>query len=195
MLIVITGLDGSGTSSIAKKLNEIDKNSSLFRTPSKEYKERKFMDEVVREESGVAHLLYYLSSVVYMSDYIKNHCDYKNNNVYVLRYLVDTVVSNRASGYPIELDYNIYGNHLLEPDLTIFVRLNEEERQRRLLVRGKDTLDGRLDNSNLRDKFLEEYEKVLDPKKTIYIDNDKDLDKVVIEVKNKIDEFISKNNL
>lgn len=192
MLIVITGLDGSGTSSIAKKLNELDKDSYLFRTPSKEYTERKFMDEIIMKESGVAHLLYYLSSVVFMSDYIKKHCDYKNKNVYMVRYLVDTVVSNRASGFSIDLDYNIYGNQLLEPDLTIFVNLREEERQRRMLMRGKDTLDEKLDDNLLRAKFLREYKKLLDPEKTIYVDNDDDLDKVVMELKKKIDEYINK---
>ena len=28
-------------------------------------------------------------------------------------YLIDTVVSNRVAGVPIELDYNIYGNNIL----------------------------------------------------------------------------------
>ena len=34
MFIVITGLDGTGTSSIAEGLHNIDKNSILVRTPS-----------------------------------------------------------------------------------------------------------------------------------------------------------------
>lgn len=110
MLIVVTGLDGSGTSSIAQGLHELDKNSYLFKTPSREFSDRDKIDEVVRKDSSVAHMLYYLSSTVYMSDYIKNNCDYVNDNVYVVRYLIDTVVSNRVAGIPIDLDYNIYGN-------------------------------------------------------------------------------------
>ena len=37
MFIVITGLDGSGTSTIATKLHNLDKGSILLHTPSTEY--------------------------------------------------------------------------------------------------------------------------------------------------------------
>lgn len=192
MLIVITGLDGSGTSSIAKKLHETNPDSYLFRTPSVEFTDRGNIDTVVRKESSTAHMLYYLSSVVYISDYIKKHCDYKNKNVYVLRYLIDTVVSNRAAGIPIELDYTVYGNNLLQPDLTIFVELEEEERERRILSRGKDVLDEVLDNEKKREKFLHEYENLLDKEKTIYIKNDKDLNEVISELNESIKKFAPK---
>lgn len=141
MFIVVTGLDGSGTSTIAKGLHNIDTGSKLFRTPSSEYSDRNKMDEIVRADSSVAHMLYYLSSTVYVSDYIKKHCDYKNNNIYVVRYLIDTVVSNRVAGVDIDLDYNIYGNELLVPDLTLFVYTNEEKREKRITLRGKNSLD------------------------------------------------------
>lgn len=192
MLIVITGLDGSGTSSIAKKLHETNPDSYLFRTPSVEFTDRGNIDTVVRKESSTAHMLYYLSSVVYISDYIKKHCDYKNKNVYVLRYLIDTVVSNRAAGIPIKLDYTVYGNDLLQPDLTIFVELEEEERERRILSRGKDVLDEVLDNEKKREGFLQEYENLLDKEKTIYIKNDKDLNEVISELNESIKKFAPK---
>jgi len=41
MFIVITGLDGSGTSSIAQKLNELDAGSVLVRTPPVDFISRK----------------------------------------------------------------------------------------------------------------------------------------------------------
>lgn len=109
MFVVITGLDGSGTSTIAEKLHELDSASKLFKTPSLEYSDRDKIDNIVHFESPIAHMLYYLSSVVYMSDYIKNNCDVEKNNIYVVRYLIDTVVSNRVAGIEIDLDYNIYG--------------------------------------------------------------------------------------
>ena len=37
MFIVITGLDGSGTSTVGKELHKIDDESYLLKTPSKEY--------------------------------------------------------------------------------------------------------------------------------------------------------------
>ena len=43
MLIVITGLDGSGTSTVGKELHKIDDGSYLFKTQSKEYTGRKII--------------------------------------------------------------------------------------------------------------------------------------------------------
>jgi len=189
MFIVVTGLDGSGTSSIAKKLHEVDKNSYLFRTPSIEYGDRASIDENVRGVSSVAHMLYYLSSNVYMSDYIRQNCDYKNQNVYLVRYLIDTVVSNRVAGIPLDLDYNIYGDSLLVPDLTIFINLDEETRQRRLMDRGKDSLDRVLDSEINRSLFLEEFNRLLDPEKTLYINNEESIDKVVDSAYQKVRKY------
>ena len=179
MLIVVTGLDGSGTSSIAKELSKLDHNSVVVNTPSPEYKDRNYIDDVVRKESSVAHMLYYLSSTVFASDYIRNNLDYTNNNVYVVRYLIDTVVSNRVAGIPLELNYNLYGNQLLEPDLTLFIDLEEHQRQNRINTRGKSILDEVLDKDDTREKFLSEFQRLLIPEKTIYVDNSKPLEYVV----------------
>lgn len=161
MFIVITGLDGSGTSTVARKLCELDKNSIVLKTPSEEFeKSREAIDTTVRNTSSIAHYLYYLSSVVYMSDYIKGHIDYKEKNVYCVRYLIDTIVSHRVAGIDVKLDYDLY--NILKPDLTIFVKLNETIRQRRITERGKSILDAILDDSATREKFLnifDEYSK------------------------------------
>lgn len=173
MLIVVTGLDGSGTSTIAKKISEMDKGSVLLKTPSQEYSDRNNIDISIRKESITAHFLYYLSSTVYMSDYIKNNLDYKNNNIYCVRYLIDTVVSNRVAGVNVDLDYNIYGNELLKPDLTLFVSLDEKIRQQRITDRGKSVLDKVLDDDNKRKMFIKEFENLL-PEETLFINNNGD---------------------
>lgn len=173
MFIVITGLDGSGTSTIAEGLHKKDANSKIFKTPSIEYSGREKIDEIVRQDSSVAHMLYYLSSTVYISDYIKRHCDYINNNVYVVRYLIDTVVSNRVAGIDIDLNYNVYGNNLLVPDLTLFVQTKEEIRQKRITSRGKNLLDKVIDDTEKRKQFLQEYKKYL-TENTLYLDNSMD---------------------
>ena len=158
MLIVITGLDGSGTSSLARNLNKIDKNSVLLKAPSKEYEDsRNGIDDIVRTTSPLAHYLYYLSSVVFISDYIRNNIDYKNNNVYCVRYLIDTVVSHRTLGLSVELDYEKY--NIIKPDMTIFVRIDEETRQKRITERGKSILDKTLDEEIFRNKFNKEFER------------------------------------
>lgn len=181
MLIVVTGLDGSGTSTIAKKISEIDKGSILLKTPSCEYSDRNIIDSFVRKESTVAHFLYYLSSTVYMSDYIKNNLDYKNNNVYCVRYLIDTIVSNRVAGIDVDLNYNIYGNELLKPDLTLFVSTDEKIRQERITNRGKGVLDKVLDDVDKRQSFIREFKKFLPPE-TLYLNNnDNDIDNLVNE--------------
>lgn len=172
MFVVITGLDGSGTSSIAQEISLLDNKSHLLKTPSLEYRDRDSIDENVKNVSKVAHMLYYLSSTVYMSDYIKCNFDLENENVYLVRYLIDTVVSNRVAGIPIDLNYNIYGNELLVPDATVFVSLNEKIRQQRISSRGKSTLDKVLDDNYKRNLFLQEFKKLLDPLKTVYVCND-----------------------
>lgn len=170
MFIVITGLDGSGTSTVGKELHKIDDESYLLKTPSKEYTGREIIDTEVRRESCVANMLYYLSSDVYMSDYIRNNCDYKNKNVYLVRYLIDTVVSNRVAGIDMKMDYTIYGNELLVPDLTLFVYADEQTRQSRITSRGKTELDAVLDDDKKRQMFLTEFKKCL-PENTIYVNN------------------------
>ena len=171
MIIVITGLDGSGTSSLAKKLNELDKNSHIIKTPGIEFTDRENIDKIISPVSPTAHMLYYLASTVYASDYIKKNWNYKKENIYIIRYLIDTVVSNRAAGIDMNLNYNIYGNELLVPDLTIFIGIDENQRQKRISNRGNSTLDYVLDNDEKRNIFLQEFENLLIPEKTLYIDN------------------------
>lgn len=187
MFIVITGLDGSGTSTIAKKIHELDEESILLKTPSPEYYNREIVDNVIRKDSITAHFLYYLSSTVYMSDYIKNNLDYKNNNIYCVRYLIDTVVSNRVAGVDVSLDYNIYGNHLLIPDVTLFVFSDENLRQKRITLRGKSVLDKILDNDLTRQKFLDEFQHLLPADTTILVENNHtDIDTIAEETLGKI---------
>lgn len=185
MFIVITGLDGSGTSTVASELNKIDKGSVLLKTPSAEFSKRDRIDTEVRETSQMAHYLFYLSSVMYMSDKIKKSYDYKNKNVYCVRYLIDTIVSHQVAGLDVDLDYSNYG--ILKPDLTIFVSLDENVRQQRISERGKSILDSLLDDSKTRNSFLERFNNLLDKDKTIFFDNtDKNIEANIIKLYNEI---------
>lgn len=185
MFIVITGLDGSGTTTVAKELNKIDKGSILLKTPSIEFSRRDRIDTEVRETSQLAHYLFYLSSVIYMSDKIKKSYDYKNKNVYCVRYLIDTIVSHQVAGLDVDLDYSSYG--ILRPDLTIFVSLNESVREQRISERGKSTLDRLLDDSKTRNSFLERFNELLDKEKTIFFDNtDKNIESNILKLYDEI---------
>lgn len=170
MFIVITGLDGSGTSTIATKLHNLDKGSILLHTPSTEYDSRGMIDTSVYKTSTMAHYLYYLSSVAYISDYIKKNIDISKINVYCVRYLIDTIVSHRVAGLDVTLDYSTY--NLLEPDMTIFINLDENKRKERIENRGKSVLDKILDDSIIRDKFLKEFDSQL--RNSYVLDNGKD---------------------
>ena len=69
------------------------------------------------------------------------------------------------------MDYNIYGNNILKPDLTLFVSVEEEKRQKRITARGKSILAKVQDDDITREKFIKEFEKKLDHETTIYVDN------------------------
>ena len=186
MFIVITGLDGSGTSTVAEKLHELDLTSFLTRTPSQEYHEREEIDSIVRQTSQMAHYLYYLSSVVFISDYIRKNLDYKNKNVYCVRYFIDTTVSHQVAGLNVEFDYRKF--NILEPDLTIFVGLPENVRQERINKRGKSILDKVLDDKQKRESFLEKFQSLLG-KNVIYFDNSNpDIDTNIKKLYDKIKE-------
>ena len=183
MFIVITGLDGSGTSSVAELLHSMDKNSIITRTPSFEYSNREQVDNSVRDVSQMAHYLYYLSSVVYESDKIKREGKYKENNVYCVRYLIDTVVSHSVAGLDVKLNYETYD--ILKPDLTIFVKLNEEIRQKRITERGKSILDKVLDDSKKREQFNKKFDYFLSLENgpiIVFNNNSTDIQKSVKEL-------------
>ena len=185
VFIVITGLDGSGTSTVAKELNKIDKDSVLLKTPSIEFSGRDIIDTEVRETSQTAHYLFYLSSVIYMSDKIKKSYNYKTKNVYCVRYLIDTIVSHQVAGLDVNLDYSNYG--ILKPDLTIFVSLDEKLREKRISKRGKSTLDKLLDDPKVRESFLEKFSHLLDKDRTIFFDNtEKNIESNILKIYDEI---------
>lgn len=158
-LIVITGLDGSGTSSLAEQLSARDPGSRVVRTPDSPYDaSRSVIDEQVRDKSQAAHYLWYLSSVVFASTQIEEML--KTGNVYCVRYLIDTVVSHRASGLDVDLNYQGDFYSIKEPDLTIMIGIDEKVRQERISARGKGFLDKLLDDDGLRSRFHREFDRL-----------------------------------
>jgi thymidylate kinase len=160
-LIVITGLDGSGTSSLAEALCRRDSHGVLFKTPDGPFGEaRELFDGEVRTLSPSAHYLYYLASVAHASDQIKELLT--TRNVYCVRYLIDTVISHRVAGMDLELVYTGVGYSIHKPNATIFVHIDESIRQDRITIRGKSGLDKVLDDHNTRSRFLAEFNRYAD---------------------------------
>ncbi|EKN6387889.1 hypothetical protein DVQ88_08425 [Yersinia enterocolitica] len=175
-LIVITGLDGSGTTSVARVLAERDPDGLMLHTPNGIFSQSRIdFDGEFRVEHPEAHYLFYLAAVVAASDKIKEHL--KSRNVYCVRYLVDTVVSHRVAGVNIQLNYDLGFSTIAIPDVTFFISLNEQLRQQRIEVRGKSELDKVLDIESVRTKFLSEFKKVCP--EMIYIDNDNTVESCV----------------
>lgn len=159
--IVITGLDGSGTTSLAKILSEKDPKGFFIHTPDDLFSDiRSVFADKVREYCPASHYHLYLSSVILASEIIKEKI--KTHNVYCVRYLMDTVVSHRVLGLNIQLEYDLGYYQIAKPDLTIFIDINESIRQERISKRGKGKLDRILDNDHIREKFIMEFNKFSD---------------------------------
>ena len=160
-LVVLTGLDGSGTSSIAEELHRLDLTSTLFNSIGYPYTIcRSEIDKTVRNESPSAHYLFYLSAVAHSSHLITEKL--AGGNVYCVRYLIDTVVSHRVAGLKVELVYETDLYRIRKPDLTIFLEVDEGLRQERITKRGKGYLDQKLDDEEFRSKFLTEFRRQSD---------------------------------
>ena len=185
--IVITGLDGSGTTSIGKKLAEWDKDGYYLQTPEGVFSAcRKEVINALRDDYHDAHYLYYLASVVKASHDILEKL--KTHNVYCVRYLIDTVVSHRTMGLDVELSYDLGFTQLAIPDTTLFVHIDEVERQQRITARGKSTLDMKLDDVDFRQTFIAQFERLASH--FTIIDNSSTLDICITKAKQIIQPLI-----
>ncbi|EIA1619098.1 hypothetical protein MA786_003233 [Vibrio parahaemolyticus] len=190
--IVITGLDGSGTTSIGKTLAEMDQEGYYLQTPEGVFSEhREQFTQELRESYPDAHYMYYLTSVVKASNDIKKKL--KTHNVYCVRYLIDTIVSHRTMGLDVDLDYELGFTSIVKPDLTLFIDINEGVRQQRITERGKSILDKTLDDTDFRIRFKSQFER-LSSHYTI-VDNSTTLEACLCSAKNKVDNLIAEKAL
>jgi len=155
-LIVLTGLDGSGTSSVAESLHKLDAGSTLLDGINNSYSRcRENIDKATRTVSPIAHYLFYLSANIHTSSLIEEAL--KSGNVYCVRHLIDTVISHRVAGLNVDLVYETTLYKIRRPDLIVFLNVDEKVRQERLRKRGKSYLDRTLDDDSFREKFLREF--------------------------------------
>jgi thymidylate kinase len=77
-----------------------------------------------------------------------------------------------VAGLDVDLDYDAYD--VLKPDLTIFVKLDENLRQKRITERGKSELDRVLDDAKKREQFNKNFDYFLslEDNPTIVFNND-----------------------
>ena len=156
--IVITGLDGSGTSTVAEALHGEDVGSSLMKSPPFPFStNRHAIDEMVYEKSPAAHYLFYLASNVYLTELVNEKLTSSDANIYCVRYFIDTVVSHRAKGVDALYEHETSLYSIRKPDYIFYLDCEEEERQLRLNERGRGFLDDQLNDDELRQKFLHEF--------------------------------------
>ncbi|XHN42267.1 Thymidylate kinase [Lonepinella sp. MS14434] len=186
--IVITGLDGAGTTSLGEYLSKSDPNGYFIHTPNGIYSDvRELFTKYVREKSPAGHFNFYLSSVISASYEIEKMLE--THNVYCVRYLIDTVVSHRVAGLDVKLEYDLGYYKIVEPDLTLFVDIEESIRQSRISSRGKSELDKVLDDSNVKNKFLQEFYQLSNC--FVKVNNNSSFDEMCKNVKRIVSEYIS----
>lgn len=157
-LVVLTGLDGCGSTTVAEQLHFEDTGSSLVKSPPFPFStNRHDIDEKVYHASPAAHYLYYLASNVYLTEIINEKMATSDGNVYCERYFIDTVVSHRAKGVNADYAHETEIYSIRKPDYIFYLDVEETERQQRLDARGRGFLDDQLNDESLRQRFLEEF--------------------------------------
>jgi thymidylate kinase len=156
--IVITGLDGSGTNTIAEALHSSDTGSSLMTSPPFPFAtNRHVIDEKVYDKSPVAHYLYYLAANVYQTEVVNERLANSDANIYCVRHFIDTVVSHRAKGVAAKYEYETELYSIRKPDAIFYLDCEESERKYRVNERGSGFLDEQLNDDILRENFLHEF--------------------------------------
>ena len=121
--IVLTGLDGCGTTTVAEQLHIEDTSSTLMKSPPYPFStNRNSIDEKVFNASPEAHYLYYLAANVYLSKLIDEKLAETNGNIYCQRFFIDTVVSHRAKGVKADYEYETAQYIIRKPDYIFFLR-------------------------------------------------------------------------
>lgn len=171
-LLVITGLDGSGITTVSKKLSELLPDSLLIETPQEPF--RSFRSIVDSLPSVEAKYFFYMSANAYASR-VASIAMNDGRDVIMGRYLIDTVVSNRVAGLNVSLEYRTSAFDLVRPDYTFFLKVREDTRIQRIEGRGypESDLDLKLRDVEIRRRFLEEFDKLRS--EFILIDNEGEL--------------------
>lgn len=184
--IVITGLDGSGTNTVAEELHNADVGSSLMKSPPFPFAaNRNAIDEMVYDKSPVAHYLYYLASNVYLTEIVNEKLATSDANIYCIRYFIDTVVTHRAKGVPALYEHETEMYEIRKPDAIFFLDCAEEERQLRLNERGRGFLDDQLNDDELRTRFLAEFGS-LESEFTRIQTTNRDIEDIIAEIQGHI---------
>jgi len=137
--IALEGLDGTGKSTIAAAL-ALRLGAELLRTPPAVLAPVRPLIDGAFESSPTARQLFYAATVAEASDRARRTLA-AGRSVVIDRYWFSTVAYARVREG--SLDLSVVEPHLLRPDLTVFLQLEEPLRHRRVRTRGATAADER----------------------------------------------------
>ncbi len=135
--IAVEGLDGSGKSTLTEHLAR-SLGAELHTTPNAQL--RSLRPDILEglADSPVARQAFYLATVAHASDHIRRSLQ-RGRSVVLDRYLLSTMVYAAQRGE--FLRWPALEDWLLPPDLTVFLDLPLQVRERRLAQRGLSAAD------------------------------------------------------
>lgn len=180
--ITIEGIDGSGKSSVVKKLEEEwgQKDDTIF--TSEPYKINKLYNEIEKENleySETSKLFFFLLDHSLHVDNLIKPSIKKNKNIICDRYIDSRIAYQSETIEKIGIEYleNMH-SWSIKPDLTILLDIKVEESKKRI------SYDDSFEKEDLLKKVRQNYLNMYRKKERFYkIDASQDLEDVVKECK------------
>ncbi len=152
MFIVIEGLDGVGKSTITKALAK-DIDAVMLATPGDKFNSMRSELELIYKDNHQARQLFYMSTVVSISEQVRDLIS-KGKNVIVDRYWLSTQVYHQWKSENHHFELADVENSILVPDVTLYLQLPLEQRKKRLFSRNGNTEEDNLTIINTTDTEL-----------------------------------------
>jgi len=191
MFIVIEGLDGVGKSTITKALATA-MNAVVLTTPGDKFKGIRDELEVIYHDNHQARQLFYMSTVVSISEQVRDLTS-NGKTVIVDRYWLSTQVYHHWKSDNQHFELADVEKSLLVPDVTLYLELPLWQRQKRLADRKGNTVEDNLTLSETVDTELSnlytQYSNTSITGRWLRVDVDMAVDDIVKNICNELQEF------
>jgi thymidylate kinase len=166
MFIVLEGIDACGKTTVTKLLAE-DLGGVVYKTPPEKY--RLLRKEIDRKPGTYEHYAFYKEAVMHAEFEIRQ-CLSEGKIVVCDRYWLSTIVYHKVG--KLNVDSSEFA-HLLQPDLTVFLRVSSEKQIVRSGQKTEDDNTGNIQGfqEEITQVFLSELEKMETPFIVIETDN------------------------